>query len=219
MEKLYLSKSKYCKAVQCNKIIWLDKYMPEEAEDLGNESILTNGSKVGILAKGIFGKYIDIQYDENVSKMIDSTKKALGGAPNIITEASFEYDGNFCSVDILKNFKDYVEIYEVKSSTDVKDIFLDDISYQVYVLRNIGLNVKKAFIIYLNSEYERHGDLELNKLFNIEDVTKIALDKQDEIKNKILDIREYMKKYNDKLVEPSDDIDEKCFKPYGCPYW
>ena len=37
--------------------------------------------------------------------MIDSTKKALGGAPNIITEASFEYDGNFCSVDILKTLK------------------------------------------------------------------------------------------------------------------
>ena len=30
MDKVYLSKSKYCKAKQCNKILWMDKYKLEE---------------------------------------------------------------------------------------------------------------------------------------------------------------------------------------------
>ena len=76
--------------------------------------------------------------------MIEKTEELLKNKPNIITEASFIYDNNFCRVDILKNDTDGVEIYEVKSSTEVKDTHLDDAAYQHYVLSNLGLNVKKS---------------------------------------------------------------------------
>ena len=80
-------------------------------------------------------------------------------------------------LDILvKKDNDY-EIYEVKSSTEVKDVYLDDISYQRYVLCNLGYNVVKTSIVYINNEYVRYGELELDKLFNIEDVTDISLSK------------------------------------------
>ena len=36
---MYLSKSKYCNAVQCKKMLWLNEYKPEEKESL-NESVL-----------------------------------------------------------------------------------------------------------------------------------------------------------------------------------
>ena len=215
MDKLYLSKSKYCRAVQCNKMLWMDKNKPECAEELDNESVFETGTKVGILAKELFGSHIDISYQEDLTKMLEETKKYLSSPPNVITEASFEFDGNFCSVDILKNFEDGLEVYEVKSSTEVKDIYLDDVSYQVYVLKSLGYNVKKACIVYLNNEYERHGELELNKLFNIEDVTEIAFSKLEEVGKKIANAREYMKQ----TEEPTDDISAKCFNPYQCAYW
>lgn len=110
---------------------------------------------------------------------------------------------------------DGLEIYEVKSSTAVKDIYLDDISYQVYVLIKLGYHIKKASIVYLNGKYVRQGDLDLNKLFNIEDVTEIAFNKQDEIQNKLTEIEEYMKQE----IEPKQDIDKNCFKPYNCEFW
>ena len=31
---MYLSKSKYCNAVQCKKMLWLNEYKPEEKESL-----------------------------------------------------------------------------------------------------------------------------------------------------------------------------------------
>ncbi len=31
MSNVHLSKSKYCKCVQCKKILWLEKYKPEFA--------------------------------------------------------------------------------------------------------------------------------------------------------------------------------------------
>lgn len=217
MNNIYLSKSRYCKARQCKKIIWLKKYKPEYAIQKARDIVLENGTKVGQLAKGLFGKYENIDFNENLNIMIDQTKKLLKNKPNIITEASFNYNNNFCSVDILKNDIDGVEIYEVKSSTEISDIYLDDVSYQYYILNNLEFNIKKACIVYINNKYVKQGNLELNKLFNIEDVTEIAKSKQQEIENNIYELNKYMEEHMDN--EPKDDIGIKCFKPYECEFW
>lgn len=215
MNKVYLSKSRYCKAKQCNKILWLDKNKPEEAVQTADPSVLANGIKVGELARNYFGDFVNIEFDIDVSKMIAETEIHLENAPNIITEASFGYGNNFCSVDILKNDVDGVEIYEVKSATEVKEINLDDVSYQVYVLQGLGYKIKSVNVMYINNKYVRQGELDLRKLFNIEDVTDIAFFKQEEIKEKISEINEYMQNED----EPGQEIGMQCFEPYDCPYW
>ena len=215
MGNVYLSKSKYCKAKQCYKSLWLSKYKKEVATEIDNQSILDNGTTVGELARGIFGEYVNIEYQKELSKMLNQTKELLENGTKVITEASFDFNNNFCSVDILKNNEDGLEIYEVKSSTEIKDIYLDDISYQVYVLKGLGYNVNKASIVYINNQYVRQGKLELDKLFNIEDVTEIAFEKQEEVEEKIKLINGYMKQDEELNI----DIDTYCFNPYKCEYW
>lgn len=210
-----LSKSKYCSAIQCNKILWLDTYKIEEKEELNNDSVLENGKEVGEIAKNLFQNRIDIKFNNDLNIMVNETKQCLKKEKIVITEASFIYENNFCSVDILKKDYDNYEIYEVKSSTSINDIYLDDISYQVYVLKKAGLNVTKANIVYINSNYVRKGDLNLDELFIIEDVTSIALSKQTDVENKIEEIKKYMEQKN----EPKDDIGLHCTKPYECPYF
>ena len=218
VEKVYLSKSKYCKAVQCKKILWLKKYKPELAIQKAKDAVFQNGTRVGEIAKGLFGKYENIEFNENLDIMIEKTKELLKAKPNIITEASFNFDNNFCSVDILKNDLDGMEIYEVKSSTDLRDIYLDDASYQSYILKNLGYNVKKVSVVYINKEYIRGEEIELAKLFTIEDITEIAKAKQDEIKENINEINKYMEEHK-KDNEPISDIEKKCLKPYECEFW
>ena len=210
---MHLSKSRYCEGVQCKKILWLNEHMPDNATDKGSEAILETGRKVGELAKGLFGDYDDVVYDNDIGVRIEKTQNLLKDCPNVITEASFSHDDNFCSVDILKNDADGVEIYEVKSSTEIKDIYLDDVAYQYFVLTSAGLNVKKAAIVYINNEYVRGSELDMAQLFNIEDVTDIVCQKQDEIKSNI-------STFNDLgQSEPEIDIGQQCFNPYPCPYW
>lgn len=211
-----LSKSKYCQGIQCEKILWLNKYKPEEKVDINNESVLENGTRVGELAKCLFGDYIDIEFNEELSMMIKDTNKAIEeNTDAIITEASFNYNNNFCSVDILIKKDNKYEIYEVKSSTEVKDVYLDDSAYQYYVLSNLGYNVTKVSIVYINSNYIRYGELDIDELFNIEDVTNIAISKQHEIKDNIESINKYME-YKD---EQTKDIGIQCFNPYPCPFF
>ena len=218
MNNAYLSKSSYCSAVQCEKILWLNKFKSHLLPNEKDITIFKKGKQVGELAKGLFGNYIDIPVDEKLSIRVEKTEKSLQNKPNIIAEASFTHNNNFCSVDILKNDLDGVEIYEVKSSTEIKDIYLDDVAYQYFVLSNIGLNVKKASIVYINNEYIRGKELEIDKLFNIEDITNIVKEKQDEIQDNIDFINDFMNNY-DKDSEPDKEIGMQCFNPYSCDFW
>ena len=208
-----LSKSRYTEGITCGKKLWLSCYKKEEAEDMGNGSILDNGTKVGELARSLFGDYVLVEFDTNYQKMLDETKKYIDNKENIICEASFSYDNNFCSVDILKNDNDGVEIYEVKSSTEISNIYIDDISYQTWVLKKSGLNVKKSYIVYINNKYIKNGEFDIHKFFNIEDVSElIDLDKVEK------NIKELKQIVNNKQ-EPNIDLSISCHKPYDCPFF
>ena len=214
-DSMSLSKSRYCDGIQCKKKLWLETYKPEVREEVDNESVFENGNKVGELARDLFKNHKDVSFNNNLNEMIKETNEYLKEKNVVICEASFNYNNNFCSVDILKKDNDEYEIYEVKSSTEVSDVYLDDISYQYYVLSNLGLNVKKCFIVYLNNKYYRKGELELNKLFNKEDVTLIAKDKFNEIDGNIKELNKCLSNKN----EPNIDLGVYCSKPYDCEFF
>ena len=218
MNKTFLSKSNYCSAVQCEKILWLTKNKPKILKTKNNDSIMEVGREVGELAKGLFGDYEDVPSDDELNSRVNKTAELMRNKPNIITEASFFYNNNFCSVDILKNDSDGLEIYEVKSSTKLKDINLDDPSYQYFVLSNLGLNVKKVCVVYINNKYIRGKELDINQLFNVEDITDIAKEKQDEIRDNIDLINDFMQSH-DAENEPVKELGNYCFKPYPCDFW
>lgn len=63
-----LTKSKYCKGLQCPKILWLDEHHPEFGENIANKSVLDNGTKVGELAISYFGEYELVGFNANKMK-------------------------------------------------------------------------------------------------------------------------------------------------------
>lgn len=129
------------------------------------QSVLETGSAVGDLAMGLFGAFTEVPYGE-LPQMIQTTEKLLAAGTETVAEASFSYRGCFCSVDILCNLGEKrVELYEVKSSTGVHDIYLHDVAYQVWVLTKLGYRVEKACLVHIDSTYVRHGALELHRLF------------------------------------------------------
>ena len=211
-----LSKSRYCRGIQCPKMLWLEKYKPEVKEEVDNSSILEQGNMVHEVARYLFGEHVNIEYTDNLKDMIDNTYSTIESYEDVvITEASFNYENNFCSVDILKKNKDKYEIYEVKSSTGLKDVYINDASYQYYVLTSLGYKVTKCSVIVINSEYERIGNIELTKLFLENDITETVIDLQDTVKENVKRINEYMA--SDR--ERDEAIDDHCYDPYKCPFF
>lgn len=210
-----LTKSKYCKGLQCLKILWMDMHHPELAENNTSENVLENGTKVGELARSYFGKCELVDFDVNKEKMVDKTQRLMESADNI-AEASFGYDSLFCAVDILHRNGDGWDLVEVKSSTEVSEVYLEDAAFQYYVLTMCKVPVKGVYILHIDNTYVREEELDLKGLFVLEDCTDIAIKKIHEIKSdsRLNSIMEYVNLQE----EPAKDIDLCCDKPYPCAY-
>ena len=126
-----ISKSRYCSAVQCPKMLWLQKNLPDEIGSfVMNQSVLDTGLAVGTLAMGLFGDFAEVPYGD-LDNMISTTNQLIEKKSPVIAEASLSIDGLFCSIDILKVLENKeVEIFEVKSSTSVHDIYYHDVAFQ-----------------------------------------------------------------------------------------
>ena len=100
----------------------------------------------------LLGPYVEVTTkNENgldLAAMIEKTKQEMEAGTEVICEASFSLEGNYCAVDILRKTKDGWAIYEVKSSSfpefDGQEAKLEkyapDIAYQKLdsLLRNLA---------------------------------------------------------------------------------
>lgn len=209
-----MSKSKYCKGIQCPKILWMDENMPDEAVITASDAVLRTGTEVGDLARKYFGEYSLVEFNPDKKKMCQDTESYIAAGEKIIAEASFLYKNNFCSVDILRNMGNGVQLIEVKSSTEIHDIYLDDMAYQYYVLTHCGIHVTDVFNMHINSQYVRHGELDLQQLFVVENCTDRILAMQSNIEENLASIEAYMTHAS----EPERELAIYCDKPYECEY-
>lgn len=188
---MYFSKSKYCSFWQCPKIVWLDKYKPEEKEvDESALGRMKSGNEVGDLAMGLFGDYTEVTACSadgklNLDEMKRKTAECIARGEENICEASFDYNGLYCAVDILHKENGGYAIYEVKSATKLNYYYLVDVAYQKYVLEKCGVKVTGTYVVCINNEYVRRGEIDVKKLFNITDVKDLIADEYEVVERNL----------------------------------
>ncbi len=208
-----LSKSKYLIGLQCFKYLWIavneKEKIPEPDESL--QFRFDQGHLVGGLAKKLFPKGINIPaepFSENLrlSKELIKKRKPL-------FEAAFSADNIYARADVLNPVgKDEWDIIEVKSGTKVEDVHLHDLSFQKYCYEKAGLKIRKCFLMHINNEYVKKGEIKPKEIFVIEDVTKEveAIEKVEDRIKLMLDI------ISSKTC-PDAKIGKLCINPYECP--
>ncbi len=224
-----LSKSRYTAFCQCPKNLWLKVYKPEEATiDAGVEARFEQGNMVGDLAMGLFGDFKEVTSHQedgslDLQKMIALTKQYMDEGVENICEASFSCEGGYCAVDVLHKTNGGWAIYEVKSSSfpefngqEAKlEKYAPDIAYQKWVLTQCGINVTGTYLVCLNSDYVRHGELDIQQFFVINDMKEMV---QNEYLKVQARVNQAMNVINSEL-EPEVELWECCMKPYGCAFW
>lgn len=226
-----LSKSRYVTFRQCEKALWLKVYNPEVAiVDQNRQKRFEDGNRVGDLAMGLFGPYVEVTtYNPdgkslNLNAMVAKTTEEMKKGTPVICEASFFYKDNYCAVDILRKTAGGWAIYEVKSVTS-KDDFKDkkdqlkeftwDIAHQKWLLEKNKINVTGTYLVYLDNTYIRHGALDLHKLFTIKDMCEL-------ISKEFLKVQDGVDKAMKVLAnhtEPEKVFSRACKKPYPCMFW
>ena len=212
-----LSKSLYIHGLQCEKSLWLKKKMPEvlQAPDDGAQAVFDTGTSVGELACELFSGGERIEYTGDFGSQMAKTKELMEHGTKVVYEATFCFDGILVMVDILCVGDDGLVINEVKSSTSVKEVYIDDAAIQYYVISSLGYKVSAVNIIHIDNSYVRGEKLELEKFFHAEDVTE-------QVKQKQADIPQNLSKFDEILskdTEPEVDIGPHCSNPYTCDAW
>lgn len=175
----HLSKSKYVSGRQCLKLLWYTVRDPDAIPpvDAGTQFRFDQGEEAGKKARELAPDGVLIQaFPLHIA--VQKTKEAIDRGEKIIFEAAFEHQDIHVKVDVLRNNGDgTVNITEVKSATEVKDYYYDDIAIQKYVVEGCGYSVGKSSIVHLNKEYVHPGD----NLFVRVDVTDLTEAKQVDI--------------------------------------
>lgn len=218
MKSYLLSKSSFIKGIQCEKQLYLYKHHYNWRDPISEQqqAVFTRGTNVGKLAQELFPGGADLspvnpfQY-EKAAKL---TQEKIQSGVKVFYEPSFIYDELLVAVDILSKQRNKWYIYEVKSSTSISDTYIMDAAVQYYVLRNSGLDIKDVSIVYMNNQYVRQDELDINKLFAIESVLQFVEELQDMIPGRVTAFKKLLKS---KSI-PEIKIGPQCNDPYPCSF-
>lgn len=101
------------------------------------------------------------------------------------------------------------QLYEIKSSTEVKKEHLYDITFQSIVQEN-NTKITKFFTVFLNKDYVLKGKVDINSLFVVKDVTK-------EVKKLRGVVEDLMYEAINVVNKESSERIEGCLNPKTCP--
>ncbi len=214
MKRRLLSKSKYLNGCQCLRYLWVLFNDPDRvpAPDTNTQYIFDQGHVVGELVKQLFPDGIDVPQD-NFRGNIDQTIRLMEERKPLF-EAGILADNVYSRIDVLypANESEW-DIVEVKSSTNVKDVHIQDAAYQRYCCTKLGLNIRKCHIAVINNQYVKDGEIDPEDFFNLHDITEEVLAISDDIPNQV----EEMFKAIERETCPEMIIGPHCRDPYDCP--
>jgi hypothetical protein len=64
-----------------------------------------------------------------------------------------------------------IDLYEIKASTSAKTEHEFDLAFQAAVIEGSGYSVRNVFVVHVNNQYVRRGEIEADKITKITDVT------------------------------------------------
>jgi hypothetical protein len=204
---MLLTKSKYMNGLQCPRLLWFanKKQLPEVS--LSDQHKFDQGHEFEEYVKMLYPDAIDLNgfdFKEN----IDQTKELIKKNKSIF-EAGFLTNNLFVRCDLIIPTEKGIDLYEIKSTTEAKPQHIPDLAFQKYVLEKTGLKINKTYIIHLNKEYIKQGEINPKELIKIEEVQANEENIEENIQKfiEVLNLPEYL----------DIPIGQHCNKPYECP--
>jgi len=152
-----LSKSDFISYLECPGEFWLRSHKPSLFninDTLESEHLRQQGYEVQRMARQLL--------------RFESTDASVE------FERVFETDAFYARSDIVRidAASRTVDLYEIKSSTTIKDEHIEDLAFQKLAAKSSGTSVGRCFLVTLNGEYIRRGAIDIEQLFMITDVTE-----------------------------------------------
>lgn len=175
-ENMKLTKTNFIQYLNCPKSVWLmlndpETYPKEEELSDFDQKLIKEGYEFEGYVKQLIASYEDAaEYDFQKTYETDS--------------------GLYARVDIIRRHENgTVDLYEIKSSTSVKNNkkhhHLFDAAFQTSVAKRSGETIGNIFIVHLNKEYIRQGEIDPAQMVVISNETDRVNALLEETDNKI----------------------------------
>ncbi|MDD3149363.1 MAG: DUF2779 domain-containing protein [Candidatus Gastranaerophilales bacterium] len=209
-----ITKTDFLRYKQCCKYLWLYKNRKEEFDSTVGW-IFDEGDEVESYACKLFPGGVSA-FNDDIPTAVSKTKQLIESGQEIIYQPTISNWKLFCRSDIIKLNPETGEwnIYEVKSSTEIKDIYLIDLAFQKICLSEVGMKIGKIYLVYVNNKYIRSGDIDPDNFLYCTEVTAEVEDLIDEVG---MDIQ-LAHKVLDNEGEPEVMILKQCHSPYDCGF-
>ena len=161
----------------CPNYLWLFKYKREvvpEDEEIAAKHRLRQGNEVEVWARKLFpeARMVEARFDEARQETESLIKK---GVKTIFQATVFTDKRLLAKADVVvfdPKTKSW-SLHEVKSTTEVKKDrhHIEDVAFQKAAFEDAGYKIGKTYLIYLNKDYARRGELKPGELFTREDIS------------------------------------------------
>jgi len=192
---MQLSKSEYMMFLKHPAWVWLKKHrkeiLPEPPPAL--QARFDDGHYFEQFAEQLFDGIVSLGFSNyrEYQSLPKRTKTALDQGAPVIIQGRFEADQLTCIVDILQRVADTTfDLFEIKSSTSVKEEHIYDLAFQRTVLERAGLTLRNIHVLFVDKTYVRNGAIDPKALVAREDVT-----------NQVNDLMEATGRFIDRALE------------------
>ncbi len=169
-----LTKTAYLNYLSCPQEFWLDHNQPllsgREPITLEHEHLRQQGYAVELYVKQL------ARFQPNDATAVDFQRT--------FQTAELEARSDVVVTDKATGESD---LYEIKSAGSVKPEHLEDVAFQKVAVERSGGTVRRAFVVTMNGEYVRRGEIDVEELFLVTDVTETVAQRiattEEQIKN------------------------------------
>jgi hypothetical protein len=221
-----LSKSKFLSGLQCHKRLYLEVHHPSLATkpDAATQAMFDMGTEVGELARSRFpgGVLVTAGHRQTEAALAQTAELIRDLTVPAIFEAAFMHSGVLIRADILERVLTAEgqpcgwHLIEVKSSTKVKDVHLEDLAVQSEVILGAGLMLVSVSLMHINTGYlYRDGAIDLTELFAIQDLSEAVAQRRAAVPERLATMNRMLLQTQPPAIEP----DRHCHTPYECPFW
>lgn len=213
-----LSKSKIIAYRQCTRRIWLEVNRPELVRiSPATQAIFDLGHQVGEVARRIYGRGGGhlVPFEPGLGAAVEETRRVLrAGGSEPVFEATFEHVGVLVRVDVLLREGGNYRVVEVKASTRVKDVHIEDCAVQAWVIEQAGLRLESVSLALVNNQFVYAGDGNYSELLVESDVTEEVRDRLPEVGGWVEEARDVLGR-----PEPNVRVGLHCSSPYDCAFY
>ena len=172
-----LSKSDYMLFLRHPAWLWLKKNDPKKLPpvDANLQALFDAGHAFEPYAESLFPEGAALgfsDYSEYLS-LPNRTQDAIASGTRVLFQPRFEWQNFTCICDIVSFVEaGEVDLYEIKASTSAKAEHEFDLAFQTAVLEGAGLKIRNIYVIHVNNQYVRQGEIEADKITMVTDVTE-----------------------------------------------